>query len=210
MNTHNEKVKNIVLAVLLVAIVALSIAYAALSATLIINSQGIVKGGTNNWKVEFVKTATEVDAAHMTCVPTGYATITTQPTITSTNFSGLAFELKAPGDSVVCKWNVENNGQINAFLRTFTKPNDNELTCTGSGDAKTADETLVCSNINYTLTYDPSGAITAGDSTTGDVLNVNQDRGLILTITYGNNQSSMPQNDVTVTGFNTTFIYEQK
>ena len=210
MQTQNEKRKNVILAMLSVAILALSIAYAALSATLTINTQTTVKGNTNNWKIEFIKTATEEDASHMTCVATGNARIITQPTIISTSFTGLASELKTPGDSIVCRWNVENNGQIPAFLKTFTKPADNELTCTGTGDAKTQDENVVCSNIRYTLTYSTGEPITAGDSSTGDALNVNQDRGLILTIKYDENASALPTNDVTITGFDTAFLYEQK
>ena len=202
---NNERQKNIVLAVLLVAVVTLTIAYAALSATLNVNGTAIVKGNQNNWKVEFVKTADDSDAAHMTCVPTGHATVGTQPTINSTSFSGLVANFQAPGDTVVCKWNVENNGSINASLGTFTKPTDAQLTCTGTtGDTKTADEAAVCNNIHYTLTYDPSGAIA-----TGNTLNAGQDRGLIMTITYDSNASALPTNDVTITGFNTTFVYNQ-
>ena len=207
MNEKNDKVKNILLVILAVAIVALSIAYALLSTTLIINSQTIVKGNQNNWKVEFVETA---ESPNKTCVPTGNATVTAQPTINSTSFTGLAAEFKSPGDSVVCKWNVENNGEIDAFLKTFIKPTDNDLVCSGSGSSQSSDESIVCGNIHYTLTYDPSGAITPGDSSTGDALNSGQERGLILTIKYDDNASTLPENDVTVTGFDTTFIYEQK
>ena len=210
MQQKNEKVKNIVLIVLLVSVIALSIAYAALSATLTINATGIVKGNGNNWDIEFVKTATDSDATHMTCVAGGYATVTTQPTIISTSFSGLRAEFKTPGDSVVCKWNVENNGQIDAYLKTLTKPTDAQLVCSGSGASQSADEAAVCGNIHYTLTYDPSGAITPGTSSTGDALNPGQDQGLILTIKYDENASTLPANDVTVTGFDTIFLYEQK
>ena len=110
----NEKSKNILLAVLLVAIVTLTIAYAALSATLTINATAVVKGNANNWKVEFVKTPAT------TCVASNYASVETQPTISATAFTGLVAHFKAPGDKVTCTWNVENNGQIDAYLKTFT------------------------------------------------------------------------------------------
>jgi len=204
----NERTKNILLAVLLVAVVTLTIAYAVLSATLTINTTAIVQGGSNNWKVEFVKTATEADAAHMTCVASGNAEVTTQPTINSTSFTGLVATFKAPGDSVVCKWNVENNGSIDAYLKTFTAPGT--LSYEGTGTSKTSDEAAVNGKIQYSLTYDPSGVITGETSSTGDALNHSQDRGLILTITYDANATTLPVNDVTVTGINYTFLYEQK
>ena len=198
----NERTKNILLVALLVAVVTLTIAYAALSATLTVNGTAVVKGGASNWKVEFVKKPAT------TCVASNYATVTTQPTINSTSFSGLVATFKSPGDKVTCTWNVENNGTIDAYLKTFTKPSSYEYA--GTGTTKTADENIVKNHITYTLNYSGGGTITGGTSTTGDPLNASQDRTLVLVLEFDPNVTALPTADVTVTGFNTSFLYEQK
>lgn len=187
------KIQDIALIILLVAVITLSIAYAVLSTTLTLSAQATVKGNTN-WKVEFV----DVSGANDICIASGNAQVKTQPTITSTAFTGLAVDFKTPGDKVVCKWNVENNGSVAASLKTFTKPS------TYSYSGASGDVSKVNGKINYTLTYDPSGAIAEGDA-----LAVNQDRGLILTIEFDSNATELPAADVVVTGFDTTFLYEQ-
>ena len=203
----NSQFKNITLGVLLVAVVTLSIAYAALSRTLTINGQATVKAGSN-WKVEFVKTATDADAAHMTCIPSGYAAVTTQPTIAATSFSGLAATFKAPGDKVTCEWDVENKGTINAYLKTFTKPTT--YSYAGSGTNKTADENAVKGKINYTLKYKDNNTAPAANDALPKPTTSGYKRTLVLVIEYDSSATTLPTNDVAVTGFTTTFLYEQQ
>ena len=126
--------------------------------------------------------------------------------------------VRAPGDSINCDITVQNAGQIDATLSTFTLQ-DGTLTYTGSGESKTTDETLVNGKLNYTITYDssdtmaPSGipdGTNTGSATVNDDLPHGQSRNLKLTITYPLSETSMPTNDVAVTGFKTTFLYVQK
>ena len=204
----NEKSKNILLAVLLVAVVTLTIAYALLSTTLTINAQATVKGA--NWDVHFqnksgvspVCTASSRDGAASTT-----ASVTQPPTIDSTSFTGLEVEFRLPGDKVVCTWQVTNAGSIDAKLATFTKPSTYTYTGQASDSAvKTADEGKVSGHINYTLTIDGNAPVAGTDvlpATSGNTKDV------VLTIEFDPNATQLPTNDVIVTGFDTTLVYEQ-
>ena len=198
----NGQTKNIVLAVLLVAVVTLSIAYAVLSATLSINAQATVKGAS--WDVEFqqkgegaICTASSKDGAAATT-----ATVTNQPTITATSFTGLTADLKLPGDKVVCTWQVANKGSIDAKLATYTAP-------VLSLDGATGDVSTVTGKVNYTLTI--GGATPAAnrklakatDSSTPTTEDV------VLTIEFDPNATALPAADVTAKVASTTFVYEQ-
>ena len=196
------KIQDIALIILLVAVITLSIAYAVLSTTLTLSAQATVKASTN-WNVQFV----DVSGANDICIASGNAQVKTQPTITSTAFTGLAVDFKTPGDKVVCKWNVENNGSVAASLKTFTKPS------TYSYSGASGDVSKVDGKISYTLTYSDDTAITAGDSTTGNSLPADATtgkKGLKLVIEYSSSATDLPAADVVVTGFDTTFLYEQK
>lgn len=206
----NTRTKNILLIVLLVAVLTLSIAYAGLSQYLYINSQTVVGGSSTNWDIKFT-------AAN--CSGGGYATVTNQFSGTNTTvLQGMTGTVRAPGDSINCDITVQNAGQIDATLSTFTLQ-DGTLTYTGSGESKTTDEGLVNGKLAYSLTYDssdtmaPSGipdGTNTGTATVNDDLPHGQSRNLKLTITYPLSETSMPTNDVAVTGFKTTFLYVQK
>lgn len=195
----NEKTKNILLGVLLVAVLTLTVAYASLSANLYVRSTGKVEGASTNWKVEF----TEVS-----CTASGYAAVTHTLDLNATELSGLIATFKAPGDSVECTFNVENKGQIAAKLQAFTAQGGT-LTYTGTGTTKTADEQLVNGKIVYSLVYGSTDAKAGQAPAANDALAVGQSRPLKLTMTYPSTETSMPQNDVTVSGFESTFLYVQ-
>ena len=198
----NGKTKNIVLAVLLVAVVTLSIAYALLSATLTINAQATVTGAT--WDVEFQSK----EGVSPICTPSSRngaasttASVTQQPTINATSFSGLEAQLKLPGDKVVCTWQVINKGTINAKLATY-----NPLTLSYDGAA--ADVQKVTGHINTTLEVGGAAPVAGTDvlpATTGNVKDV------VLTIEFDPNATSdnLPAGNVTVAVGSETFIYQQ-
>lgn len=195
----NGKTKNIVLAVLLVAVVTLSIAYAVLSATLTINAQATVKGA--NWDVKFQKKV----AADPVCVASSKsgaasttASVQTDATVTATSMTGLQADLRLPGDKVVCTWQVTNDGSINAKLATYTAP---VLTLDGAE----GDVSKVTGHINTSLTVAGATPVN-GDklpATTGNTKDV------VLTIEFDPNATQIPTNDVTATVASTTFVYEQ-
>ena len=193
-----DRVKNILLIVLVLSLIGLSIAYATLTQYLYINSQTIIGGQSANWKVEFTA---------VTCHTTGSASITHDFTMNATNLSGLVSRFAAPGDSVVCNIKVSNNGLINAKLSSF-EIQDGGLTYTGSGNNKIADEALVSGKVQHNIVYgegDPqAGQVPQAD----DTLAAGVTRDLVLTVTYPSS-ATLPDNDVTVSGLQTTFLYYQ-
>lgn len=194
----NEKSRNIMLVVLLVSVVSLTIAYATLTQYLYINSEAVVSGTSSSWDVRFTAA---------TCQATGNAAIIHDFNMDATNLDGLISKFNAPGDTIVCNIKVTNNSVVNAKLSTFTIQ-DGQLTYTGSGATKTADETLVNGKFQYSIVYG-TGDVNEGQApTVNDTLNSGVTRDLVLTITYPSN-ATLPENDVTVGGFKTTFLYVQ-
>lgn len=199
----NGRFKNIVLVVLLIAVLTLSIAYAVLSVSLNITSSATIKGTNSSWKVLFTSAS---------CTASGYAETTASPTVSGTTVSGITATFKAPGDSVTCNITVANQGVIDAKLVSFAAQDSNStITYVGTSTTKTADETLTNGKIVYSIKYastEASGYANRAPAA-DDTLNASTTRDLVLTMTYPSTETSMPTNDVTVTGFKTVFDYEQ-
>ena len=196
----NGKAKNIVLAVLLVAVVTLSIAYAALSATLTINGQATVKAGTS-WDVHFQQ-KTGNDPICVASSKSGESTtaqVKTQGTLNQdgTSFSGLTVDFMKPGDKVVCTWEVTNAGSINAKLTDVTIGTPD---CTSGADC-----TAVKSNINYTL------KINNATPAVNDELPATTDntKTVVYTVEFKDTATSLPSSDVTINGLGATLVYGQ-
>ena len=191
---NNKGFKILAIVALCVAVAGLSVAYAALSETLNISGTAKVGATSANWNVHF---------ANGSCTKTGGATagsITatgTQVTLGESTFT-------APGDSVVCTFDVVNDGTINAKVGTVTIPDAANLTYTGSGAAKTNDETLVKGNMEYTVTYADGSAIQVNDT-----LDKGVTKNLKLTLTYKATATSLPQADVSISDIVGTIIYNQ-
>lgn len=203
----NTRTKNILLVVLLVAVLTLSISYATLSQYLYINSQATIAGSSTSWDVKFTAAS---------CSGTGYAAVNQQFSGTNTtSLTGMQATLRAPGDSVVCELTVTNAGAIDATLDTFTLQ-DGTLTYTDhDGNHSGDDITAVSGQLVYSLKYAAGDAEAGkqpdGDATTvDDDLDSNESRNLTLTITLPSTITTLPENDVTISGFATTFLYVQK
>lgn len=204
---NNDRRKNILLAVLLVAIITLTIAYAVLSTNLYINSQAVVGGQSTNWKVKFVKTTGNNPICTAKSGTT--AVVTTDASLTDTLISGLVATFKAPGDEVTCEFAVTNAGQIPAKLSSFVL-NNGTLNYSGTGATASSDVTLVTGKITYSITYNGDATYSSGVPATDDTLPVGTTRPLKLTMTYPSTETSMPENDVSITGFQSVFNYVQQ
>ncbi len=219
----NTRTKNILLVVLLVAVLTLSISYAALSQYLYINSTAVVSGKSTVWNVAFTDVA---------CHPVNYAAVTpfTQAATISdanpaTTLSGLSATLKAPGDSVYCDITIKNQGSIPATLSTFTLT-AGTVAVTGTGTNQSADEALVSGNYVYSIVYAQDDPVTSargqvpGTSGVDDDIDpvdpndstVVSERHVRLTISYPdtNGTQTLPDNDVTISGLSTSFLYVQR
>ena len=195
--------KVVALSALIVAIVSITVAFAAMSTTLTINGTAVMQ--TANWEVRFVP-------ATLTSSTTGAATVTTAPTLTDTTLGTFAVVLTRPGDSIVYTFDVTNAGTINARIGSIFQ-NGIELIggvngtpiCTGLAldpvDAAN-DAALVCGNLTYTLTYTAGGTVSQNDT-----LTAGQTRNLTLRIAYTG--TTLPTDDVQISGLGMSIIYVQ-
>lgn len=184
--------KRIAIIVLCVAVLGLTVAFAAMSTQLTIG--GTAKMDTARWSIKFANLNLESK--------TGNASVVKAPDLTDTHIGDYEVTLTKPGDSVVYTFDVVNSGDINAILGTFTK--QATPTCTGvSATSATADAGIVCGNLTYSLTYTDTGAAV----TEGDTLDGGATKNMTLTISYDGN--TLPKDDVTITGLDITMIYNQ-
>ena len=102
----NEKSKSILLAILLVSLIAVSIAYAILSQNLYINSQTIIAGQSSGWDIRFTAA---------TCHATGSAGIQHDFVMNATVLDGLIARFNAPGDSVELMITTFGSGEVTIY-----------------------------------------------------------------------------------------------
>ena len=174
--------KVIAIVALLIAVVGLTVGYAAYSSTLTIN--GTANVDPASWKVNFdYKTGTK-----LTGKANGHAAENTAPTL---------------ADSVTYNFLIKNSGTLNAKLANFTM---GTLTCapnTGSSISQ-EDATKLCGELKYTLAYADGSTIT-----TGETLNANDSKELELKLEWPSTSTLSITDDVKVTIGATTFVYEQ-
>lgn len=189
--------KVIAIVALLIAVVGLTVGYAAYSSTLNIN--GTANVDPASWKVNFgYKTGDS-----LTGTTTGHATETTAPTLADTTISGFDVTLKAPGDSVTYNFLIKNSGTLNAELANFTM---GTLTCAPNEGGKISpeDATKLCRELKYTLAYADGSTIT-----TSTTLNAGDSKELVLKLEWPSTSTLSVSDDVKVTIGTTTFVYQQ-
>lgn len=185
-----RSIKVLSVVALIVAVLGLTIAFAAASQALNITGTGTVSGnktdesGKKTWDIHFedVKIAST----------TGLAEATLPTETNSTVLVDYTVKLSGPGDSVTYTFDVVNNGKYDAKLTSLVK--SEKLICTGSGNNAESDASTVCGNLTYTLTYaDENNTPVAS----GDTLTVAEaSKSMILTIAYVGDE--IPSDDVTI------------
>ncbi len=148
----------IIMCTLAVAVVGLSIAYAALSTQLTVTMSSITSGDDDNpitWNVGFVPG---------TVTPTVGGTSSTgrecgNATVTASSVSVAATKLSKPEDSCTYALTIKNTGSIAATLANIVPTQPSSTTC-----SQATGSTMVCGNITYKLTTDAAGstALTTG------------------------------------------------
>ena len=150
---HREKKRKLIittLSIICIAVLSLTIAYAALSETLTISGSGTVTA--TDWDISLAKTTSYTNKV------TGGATYT-EPVINDTTVS-YSVNLTRPGDSVTLYVAVNNTGDVNGEITSVASSTP---TCTSS-TGNTSDASLVCDNLDVTITYANGTAITEGDT----------------------------------------------
>ena len=210
-----RKIKIISLCALLVAVLGLTVAFAALSQTLTINGSAAVDAAS--WDIHFEKTSgkeTEVKGA---------ATFT-EPTLSGTTIENFSATLTKPGDSVTYYFDIVNNGTVDAVVSSYdfsygyTKCIGIVEADAGWNDCKAWDlDNNGTINVNdkakhmelfdYNIYYVDGGKKLARK----DTLNAGETKHMKLVIEYKDTATELPENNITLTSSDPiTITYEQK
>lgn len=183
--------KIIVIIALILGIIGLSIAFAAMSSTLKINT--FSSYGGHEWSINF---------ANNDYGSTTGSAIAGSIYLKSTSIVIMNAKLNKPGDSVTYTFDVVNNGIIDAELSSITNLSP---IFTGSGNDKVNDENIIKNNYIYSLTYEDGSKINIKDE-----LKVGEKVRMKLTMAYKGDVLDTPSNPVTITNTGTTLLYVQK
>ena len=176
-----RKIKVLSLVALIVAVLGLTVAFAALSQTLTINGTASVDAA--EWDIHFEEFKDDNPV-----IINGDGKLDGAPVIQGTTISNLNFELTKPGDSVVYVSIVKNDGDINAKLEDFSTPTlctlsspvescdwDNDGTVTQSDIGKVND------NISFVIAKSGMGELIKK----GDLLNSKDQMAVMVGLVYG-------------------------
>ena len=195
---NQKKAKYLTLLVAIFAFVSFgTIVFAGYTQQLDIQGKATVKKAS--WSIKFENLQDAILA--------GTAEEVQKPTINTsdTKISEYNVSLTTPGDSVTYKFEVVNDGTFDAKISSVTIPTP---VCTGSGESKVTDETNICSNLSYTLTYDDENNTPV---LLNDTLNAGETKNMKLTLTYSADLASelLPKNDVDISNLSIAIIYSQ-
>lgn len=191
----NNKVQNIVLGVLAVALIGITVAYATLTQQLKINGTATVKAGT--WDVHFENLQGSVTGSAVLDTSTSKLGIQTG----STTISGKLGTLSKPGDSITYTFDIVNKGNIPAILSSV--PTISTPSC--SATSNDAGATTVCGNLTYTLTYSDGSTIAKNDTLAA----TSGKKTAKLVVTYKSTATSVVNTDVEVSNIAATLNYSQ-
>ncbi len=195
----SRNIKKIVVVGLFVAVLCLSVAYAAISASLKIS--GTADISASSWDVHFVKNE-EVT------IPKGKA-VCDIGNIEKLSITDLSATLKVPGDSCTYTVPVENTGSLPASL-TKVISSDLKLNLTGSGDYKEEDEDLLKQYVKYEVNYGGTEINEGTDFNSIYTLEQNEKETVTLRISFSIDAPDIPKEAVEITDLGTEFVFENK
>lgn len=199
---RGKKIGATLIAILIISIVSLTVAYAALSETLSI--QGSAKVNASNWDINLNNSTTKTNSK------TGTATYTT-PVVNGTTIS-YSVGLTKPSDSVTLYFDVLNNGDVIGEITSIISSTPKCTSATGN----TADADLVCNNLEISLVYSDGSTVQVGD-----VINTEGYRCLNgttssstkayikLVVKLKDSMTSVPTSEVTISNLKHDIIYSQ-
>ena len=154
---NNNRVKNVILAVLVVGLVGMTIAYAGLTQQLNITDNQVTVSSI--WKIRF--------ASNPTSAASGTASVQTSASLADdrTTLSGLRATLIKPGDYVTVNFTIQNEGTI-AAKGSATTINLGNLTCTnGSGSSLTSTQlSTFCGKLKKSVLKSNGQAFSSSDT----------------------------------------------
>ena len=195
----SRNIKKIVVVGLFVVVLCLSVAYAAISASLKIS--GTADISASSWDVHFVKNE-EVT------IPKGKA-VCDIGNVEKLSITDLSAVLKVPGDSCIYTVPVENTGSLPASL-TKVINSDLELSFKGSGDNKEEDENLLKQYVKYEVNYGGTEINDSTDFSSIYTLEQNEKETVTLRISFSIDAPDIPKEAVEITDLGTEFVFENK
>jgi len=214
---NDNKIKNIILSVLVVGLVGMTVAFAALTQQLNITDN--VATVSSNWRVRFAPTVTTSVGTTISGTTSGATYTTGTPTVTNDEqtISGLQATLKKPGDYVEVAFTVRNEGNIAAKGQSVTLSLGN-LSCAPSSGSSISQSgaNSFCSKITKWVKH--SDRVTdwtqndklAAYTGSGDYPSIDGIIRLELPSTLGNDDIAILNNGgVVVTLGDTTLNFEQ-
>ena len=186
-----NKIRNVLLLILIVGLVGMTVIYALISTNLRIES-GVDMTGTT-WDIHFANLSDPVIEGH--------ASVIEAPILNRETIMNLKVRLTRPGDSVSYRFDIVNDGDINAILKDYTIANNERFNCV-SEDIESS--RIACENIQYTLKYTNNSYPISQMNT----LNAGEIRNVTLKIEY-KDVDVIPKSDVKVSGLNAYFTYIQ-
>lgn len=193
----------IAIVALCLAVAGISIAYATMNTTLTIKGNAVMETAKWEIKLDNLQTSTS-GAGELTTVP---------EIVDDIKIETFSAKLTKPGDAIILKFDVQNNGSLDANVSSAILGN---LTCASALETPVeSDATLVCNNLKYTLTYtndttasQTNSVIAAGTNVTANQkLLKNQTVNMTLKLEYTG--SSLPSGNVNITIGDTTILFEQ-
>ena len=186
----NKTSKIIAIVALVVAVLGLSLGFAAFSNTLTISSSAYVSPSDENFKVNFSTGTTAGLTGALTGSASGAASVESA-TLTGTTLSGIKANFSTPGDTVTYTFYVHNTGEYDAYLNSITFENASGQSapkvCTAEDKANTTASLVsaACEDISISVKVGTDAAV-AGSiaSISGHKLSKSSYEPVVVTIAY--------------------------
>ena len=188
--------KKIIMVALIMAIISLTIGFAAFSSSLTISSLATVKPDSSTFKVVFSTKATGVETNPVEPTKTPTTIAATSGTIDNTSnptIKGLDASFTEPGQKVTYSFYAHNAGKYAAYLNNVTYANVSGKTATkvcSAGDG--TDATMVeaaCNGISVSVKVGNDTYTGSMDSITNHSLDLDDYEEVVVTIEYASNAS---------------------
>ena len=203
----NRKITIAVIAVLVISVLGLGIAFAAFSRNLTINGNGTIQSSQFKIIFEGLTNAGTLDAPQTT----GSASVTTAPTIKNdaTEISSFVASLRTPGDSITYNFKIHNTGDYAATVSSVVMASGVNLT-TNTEARTSAANTL--NAMDYRLYYTDNNAL-VGSGNAKDCLEPGESENVTLRIVFSSsnetNTNVLPSSDLLLDNLGVTVNYAQ-
>ncbi len=151
----NKSSKIIAIVALIVAVIGLSLGFAAFSRVLTIKSSAEVTPSESDFKVVFA-TSTDDESNTVTGTPNGSGVTADNATINETEITGLKAKFTKPGQSVTYTFKAKNVSNYDAYLESITFANAADgtkpIVCKAGTSTSNDLVTKACEGIQVTVT----------------------------------------------------------